>query len=166
MPLTATVQLEVLATLSLAGDFSTPEVALDYTKLHNFQNGTGLNQCNLMWQDQRTLGDGASETLDLAGLLAGLFGPVLNCDVLKTIFFYSLPANTTNLTISRPDPAGVPFFEATLDSFVLAPGGLFLLTDPSAAGINVTAATGDLITIVNAAGASATYDVILLGETV
>jgi len=40
---------------------------------------------------------------------------------------------------------------------------MFLLADPT--GVTVTAATGDIIQVANAAGAAATYDIIIIGAS-
>jgi hypothetical protein len=50
--------------------------------------------------------------------------------------------------------------------FVLKPGAVFLLAAGDAAGVKtVTAATADILTIVNSSGASALYQIAILART-
>jgi hypothetical protein len=158
-------KIRVLAQALLNGgaDLGTLTSALNAAFENAFTNGTGANQGNMAFHDSRTLADGANEDLDLAGVLASAFGATITFAAIKAIVIVARTANTTNLTVTRP-ANGLPFLAASGDGFVLKPGGMFVLTDPSAAGIAVTAGTGDLVNIANAAGAAATYDVILIGE--
>jgi hypothetical protein len=125
-------------------------------------NGTGAGQANLCYQGVRTLTTGANEDLDVSGSLTNLFGTAVFTKV-KLIAISAAAANTTALTVIRPASNGVPFFAAAGDGFTLEAGDFFALTRRSAAGIAVTAGTGDLINVANAAGASATYTVIVCG---
>jgi hypothetical protein len=161
---TAKVRLTIQSLLTNARDLSTPTDKLLKVIENAFSNGTGANQANEVWHDQRSLATGANEDLDLAGALTGVLGGTLTFAAIKAIIFAAAAQNTTNLTVSRPASNGVPFLAAASDAFVLTPGGLFVLTNPSAGGILVTADTGDLINVANAAGATATYDVVIIGE--
>lgn len=128
----------------------------------NFANGNGLNQASNIYTARRTLATGANENLDLSGVLTNPFGVSIALTKLKALILSAASGNTTNLTVTRP-ASGAPFLLASGDGFVLTPGGIFVLVDPSAAGIAVTAGTGDLINVANAAGASATYDAYIIG---
>jgi hypothetical protein len=125
-------------------------------------NGTGANQVNLCYQGVRTLGSAANEDLDLAGSLTNLYGTTVFTKA-KLIAFSSAAANTTNVTVTRGATNGVPWITAVSSGFVLTPSSFFIFTDRSAAGVTVTAATGDLINVANASGASATYTVVICG---
>lgn len=145
-------------------DLSTPEDNLRVTFQTDFTNGTGANQANRAWHDTRTLTTGANEDLDFAGGVTDAFGNAVTFAAIKAIYVFAKTANTTNLTISRP-ANGLVLFAASGDALaVLKPGGMFLYTDPSAAGLTVTASTGDLLNIANSAGASASYDIVVIGE--
>jgi hypothetical protein len=125
-------------------------------------NGTGVNQFNQCYQGVRTLTTGANEDLDLAGSLANLYGTTVFTKV-KLIAFQAAAANTTNITVTRGATNGVPWITAVSSGMVLTPGSVFLFTDRSAAGVTVTAGTGDLINVANAAGASGTYTTVICG---
>lgn len=129
----------------------------------DFANGNGLNQAANVYTARRTLGSGANENLDLSGVLLNPLGASIALTKLKALVINASRANTTNLTVTRP-ASGAPFLLASADGFVLTPGGIFVLVDPSAAGIAVTAGTADLVNVANAAGASAIYDVYIIGS--
>ena len=128
-------------------------------------SGTGLNQANVVWSDTRTLTTAQTDSLDLAGGgLTDPFGAAFAPAKVKAIIVASSSANTTNLTVFG-DAAHVPFLGTVATSMTLTPGGFIVLTNPSLAGWVVTAATADIIKIVNAAGASATYDIVVIGTS-
>lgn len=162
MSLTGKIRLNVEATDSRTADLETATSPTSLSATWAITSGTGLNQANIVWSDERTLTTGANEDLDVSGGLTGLFGAVPFVKI-KGVIFVANAANTTSLTVSRPAANGVPLFAAASDAVVLTPGGFFVLVDPSAAGIAVTAGTGDLINVLNGAGASATYRVGLIG---
>lgn len=127
-----------------------------------FDDGVGANQINLFWQDIRTLAGAANEQLDLSPTPAsGTAGSVVFVKV-KGIAFWALPANTTILTVGRSATTPLPWLSATANLAGLTPGGFFQFCDPSAAGIACAAGT-DTIFVSNAAGASASYLVIIAG---
>lgn len=164
MPQTGEVTVRVASKLTSSLDLSTPTSVINESFSNIFSNGTGANQASNVWGDERTLLTATNEDLDLAsgGLSNGL-GSSLTFTEVKAIIIHALPTNTGNLVVTRPAANGVPFLLAAGDGFTLKPGGLFVITDPSDAGIAVTAGTGDLININNATGASQTYTVIIIG---
>lgn len=144
-------------------DLEAASTALTLAKSKTFTNGTGNNQINLMWSDQRTLSASATEDLDLAGVLTSVFGATLTFAKIKAIVIHAAAANANNVRVTRPAANGVPLFLAASDGIDILPDGLFVVTAPLA-GITVTAATGDLITVTNSgAGTSVTYDIAILG---
>lgn len=159
------VVLKLIGSMTNALDLSTPTDAIskDYTKI--FADGTGANQANMWWHDQRTLAASATENLDLAGSLTSVFGTTITMTSLKGLFVYAAAGNTNDVQVTRPAVNGVPWLLAAGDGIALKPGAWVAWFDPGANGPLVTAGTGDLITVTNsAAGTSVTYDVFLLGE--
>lgn len=159
------VVLKLLGTMTQTSDLSTLEDVLsrDYSK--NFGNGTGANQANMWWHDQRTLAASGTESLDFAGGSTSAFGTTITLTSLKGVFVYAASGNTNDVQVTRPATNGIPWLMAAGDGIALKPGAWFVWLDPSANGATVTAGTGDLITFTNsAAGTSVTYDVFILGE--
>jgi hypothetical protein len=170
MPLSASFQVLVSAMESPATGVS--ELVAQAVRINKsysvaLGDGTGANQADRMFADQRTLADGGNETLDCSGLLAPFFGATALALVrLKAFLFHSLPTNTTNLTVSRGATNGALLFTAVSSGVAaIKPGAMFLWCDPSATAVGVTAGTADLITVTNSAGAAATYDVYIIGSS-
>lgn len=140
---------------------------IDLIKDIAFTSGTGANQINLLWSDQRTLAASTGEDLDLAGSLVDAFGNTLTFASIKMIYIFSAAANGDNLLVGGAASAAIStLFSDTSDEIIVAPGGTMLLVNPNAAGYAVTATTADLLRIENAdSGAAATYDIIIAGDS-
>lgn len=130
-------------------------------------NGTAAGQVDRVFTGTRTLIASATEDLDLAGVLLDVFGVAITFAKIKGLFLKAAPANTNNINISRPAGAtGVPLFLAVGDGLVLPPGFCNAWFG-SGAGVTVTPASGDLLTITNGgAGTPVTYDLVILGTSV
>lgn len=128
-------------------------------------SGTAAGLADKVWSDTRVVTTGATDSLDLAGTLTDAFGSVVTFVKIRAIIFSAASTNTTTLTISRVATAGVPLFAADGDAIApLSAGGFFCWADP-AAGLTVTATTDDILSIVNSAGASATYSITVVGTS-
>lgn len=161
-----TGEIVIKASSNLTGntDLQTVIASLPFEHTMALANGTGLGQANQVWTDERTVNSGANEDLDLSGGLTNALGVALTLTKLKAIVIVGLSTNTGDLTVSRPAANGVPLLAAASDAFgPLAPNGFIAYGNPSAAGITVTAATGDLINIANATGSAQKYRVIIFG---
>lgn len=159
------VVFKLLGSMTNALDLTTPSDAIsaDYSK--TYSNGTGANQANMWWHDQRTLTASATEDLDMAGSLTSVFGTTITFTSIKGLFVYAASGNTNDVQVTRPASNGVPWLMAAGDGIALKPGAWVAWFDPSANGAAVTGGTGDLITFTNSAGGtSVTYDVFILGE--
>lgn len=143
-------------------DLSIADDSLLYAVLANLANGTGAGQASQQWHDQRTIAPSATDSLDLAGALVNAFGVTVTFTKIKLLFVRAAPANLNNIQVARPASNGWPWFLAVSDGFLLQPGAWNLFFDPG--GIAVTAATADLLSIINAAGTnSVVYDVVIIG---
>lgn len=127
-------------------------------------NGVAINQADMLYKQQATILTAATLTLDLkGGGLLDVFGVAINPVKLVGVYIFSKLANTTNLTLFG-DANHVPFLGTVATTVPLKPGGKYEQWDPSLAAITVTAGTGDIVKIVNAAGASAVVDIVLVGR--
>lgn len=124
-------------------------------------DGTGSGQASKLYTSVRTLTSGSTEDLDMAGSLLDPMGAAVVFATIKGIIIRSDAANTTNLTLFG-DANSVPILGAAAHTIVLRPGGAFVWAAPQT-GVTVTAGTGDIIQVANAAGASATYSIEVLG---
>lgn len=166
MGLASRLELKLTSTLTNPLDLETPTSALVYSSQIDLATGVGLGQADMKWSDQRTLAPSTPEDLDLAASLTGPLGTTLTFARIKALLVKAASANANDVVVSRPAANGVPLFAAASDAIPVKPGGLFLWVAPSAAGIVVTPATGDLITVTNGgAGTSVTYDIVILGAS-
>lgn len=166
MSLTSKIALSVVASLTGTADLTTPRADLSKQYTSRLADGTGLGQANRIFSDQRTLAASATEDLDLAGVLADALGSTITMAKLKALIVTAASGNTNNVNLTRPASNGVPLFLAASDGIGILPGGMFAWVAPTAAGVTVTAGTGDLLTFTNSSsGSSVTYDVVIIGST-
>lgn len=164
MALTTRVDFKLVSTLTGSQDHGTPTFAATLEKVLSLASGTGINQADKLWIDNRTVAAGATDSIDVQAALTDAFGAAFTPAKLKLIVAAASSSNTVNLTIGRPS-AGVPFISATA-TIPLHIGGFVCIFTPAAAGIAVTATTADLIDIVAAAGSgNQTYDIALVGTS-
>lgn len=160
------IVLKLIGTMTQSSDLSAileDVLSKDYSK--TFANGTGANQANMWWHDQRTLAASATENLDLAGVLLSVFGTTITFTSIKAVVVVAAAGNTNDVQVIRESTNGVPLFLALGDGIALPPGAIFAYINPNANGVVVTGVTGDLLRFVNSAGGtSVTYDVFILGE--
>ncbi len=158
------ILVQVLSTLSNPLDLSTPRDELRKSYRFPFANGVGADQADEAWHDTRTVAFGATDSLDLSGGVTNAFGQSMTLTKVKAIVLRADAANPNDLEITRPAANGLLFMKAVSDAMLLKPGGCLVLIAPAAAGIAVTAGTGDLLDVVNPGGSgNCIYDVILLG---
>jgi len=166
MALTSRIKVEIDSALTSALDLVTVASPIDFTTEIDLATGTGLGQADMQWSDRRTLAASATENLDLAGSLTGPFGTTLTFARIKAIYVKAASTNTNDVQVTRDGSAGAPLFLAASDGLAVKPGGLFLWVAPNAAGVAVTATTGDLLVVTNSAGSTeVVYDIVIIGAS-
>lgn len=144
-------------------DFRNPVDELIKSLTQEFAPGTGSEQCDLVFCDQRTLAGGASESLDLAGgSLVDAFGNALTFAKVRALVIQNL-SDTKVLTIGN-DANPLVFLGAGANTAVLGPKAKLALDNP-VTGWTVTPDTGDKIKVANDAGDPADYLVWILGTS-
>jgi hypothetical protein len=165
MPLNLALKAGIRGNHTSAIDLGTAILPVDVLAYITLDSGTGANQADRIFTDTRTVTNGATDSLDLAGALLDAFGATFTLARVKAILVKSAATNSTDLQVARPAANGVALFPAASDAIVIKPGGVFFWAAPDATAIPVTAGTADLINIINAAGANATYDVVIVGAS-
>jgi hypothetical protein len=160
---TLKVALSLLETK--VADLATASTPLSKDYSWKLANGTGASQADKIFHDQRTLGAGANEDIDLAGVLTDIYGAALTFARLKGLLIKAAPTNPNNLTVGRGATNGVPWISAVSAGVIVRPGGLNLWWAEEATGIVVTAGTGDLINVLAGAGGNHVYDVVIIGAS-
>ena len=161
----SSVVLSVAGSQSSSIDFTTGTAPLSRTYQLLYGTGTGANNADRIWHDQRTLAASATEDLDLAGTLVDVFGATVTFARIRAIIIAAASANTNNVIVGNAASNGfVTWVGGATHTVTVRPGGFLCLANTDATAYAVTAGTGDLLHVANSgAGTSVTYDVILLG---
>lgn len=162
------LSLSAAASLFGTAGLTTPRSDLNLSSAVPLGSGTGANQADRMYTATRTLAPSTAEDLDLAGTLLDAFGAAITFARVKALLFRSAAANTNNIVIGNAASNGfISWVGSATDKLTLRPGGFFALVAPDATAYAVTAATADLLHVLNGgAGTSVTYDVAIIGSSV
>ncbi|TSA12010.1 MAG: hypothetical protein D4R73_02955 [Deltaproteobacteria bacterium] len=129
-----------------------------------FSPGTGAGLVDKEFDDERTLADGASENLDLSGGLTDSYGASI---ILAKVKILAIKNKSTTQTLSVGGAASLGFVGWVGDPTDIIKVGpaSFALLICNPAGVAVTAGTGDLLKILNSAGAACIYDIFIAGSS-
>jgi hypothetical protein len=172
MPISsATIVAQIRATQTGSNDFGGPAFTPTIEKITALTAGTGANQADILWMDERTVATAANDDLDLNGVLADAFGATVNMVEIVAVFVINEPrsgvANTTNLTVGAATNPVTGFLGGTTPTFgPIRPGNFLLFGGGNIGGAGVvTPSTGDILRIANSSGASATYQIAILARS-
>ena len=158
--LSGRLSLNVDMTLASALDIGTAEYRPQYGANYVLDNGTGANQANELFADNRTLVASATENLDLAGSLINAFGTAIVFDKIKALIVKAAPGNVNDLLVGGAASAQASSFFGVK----VKPGGMVAFVAPDANGYDVTATSADLLKIANSAGGTpVSYTIIIIG---
>jgi hypothetical protein len=136
---------------------------IDVAALNILDDGIGDNQADIIDVRRENLASGASNNHDVRGGVKTPLGRTgQTIAKVKLLLIYSLPTNTTVLTVGNAASPLQLGFQAATHRWNIPPAGWFFVTNP-VAGWPSTADTNDLLLIANAAGAAADYDFIMAG---
>jgi hypothetical protein len=164
--LKATLKASISGTLAGVNDLGDPVQTFAEQFELAIANGTGADQANNVFSDERTIAASGTDNLDLAGVLGNALGATLTFTAIKAIMIVADEGNTNDVVVggAASNTFAGPFADAT-DKVSIGPGDVFLITRRSAAGLGVTGATGDILKIANSgAGTPVTYKIIIIGE--
>lgn len=162
MPLDLRFLAQLRGALTSASDLTTAAAPVDVAQQLNFVNGAGAGAADRIFLDTRTVTASSTDSLDLAGSLTDPFGAALTFARIKGLIVVARATNVTDIRITRPASNAVPLLSAAA-YIAVRPGGLFVWMDPSAAGVVVTPATGDLLDMVNSGATDAVYNIAVIG---
>lgn len=160
----------IVSTYTGTNDFGSPSFQLQASAQPVIQlsTGTGSNQANAIFADQRTLSASSTEGLDLYGSLADPFGTTLNFATIKAIKICASSANTNNVNFGPGIGNTATAFSGPMQNnsssySAVRPGGCALHVAPQT-GWTVTNSTGDILAVGNSSsGSSVTYDIVIVG---
>jgi hypothetical protein len=129
-----------------------------------FTSGVGLNQIDRLLFDERTITGSGTDALDFSG---GGLVDVMNVAWAPARIKYLCVINLgpNDIQLVRPASNGIPIYLAASDGELIPANGFLEKCWPSAAGVVVTAGTGDLLNIVNTAAGTITYQIICGGAS-
>ena len=126
-------------------------------------DGTGANQADTLWHDQRTLADGANETIDVHdGSLSDAFGTAVTLDKLKMICIKN-GSSDADLEIGGAAATQLGLFADGTDILNLPPGGIFVYSAPGSAGLDCSTNSDLKLTHDGTGESTLTYDIIVVG---
>lgn len=141
--------------------------------LKSLADGTGLDQCDLGYLNERAVADGANDDVDLSGVLTTALGSTIAFAEMVAILLINRPrletatANTTDLTIGAGSNPFLGFLSGTTPKIgPIKPGGFVLIGCGGTSGIGaVVGGASDILRIANSAGAINNYVLGLLGRS-
>lgn len=168
--LTANFQalLNWLATRSNGDVFAESEFRDAYNVINAFTFGSGDNEINEIFVDQRTVSLATpTDDLDLAGFLTNVFGDLIAFTTVKAIAIVNLAATSgENLKVGGKSGNGwiAPFgASSSYYDTIYAGSGLWIRTAPLS-GFTVTSGSSDVLRVShNGSLGDITYTVIILG---
>lgn len=165
MPLTTSINVSITAHNTKTLEHRTAEDRIPLSLIATLADGTGAGKNSKVFYDERTLADGGTEDIDLAGALTDGFGATVSFAKIRLMVIKAAAANTTALTVGGDAAAVIGFLVDPSDKFVVsAAGGFVMAYNPTAAGYAVTGTTADILQVANGAGAGATYEILICGE--
>jgi len=171
--LQARVSLGVTATPKKEIDLSTPKAPLNLSDVIQFAFGSDADQADQIWWGRRTIGPGATDTLDLAGSLTNAFGGSVTFDNIKAILIFNrsdtaIGAHTATDAAIQIGGAANEFTGplSAAGTFDVPAGGFAGFATPEADGWAVTPDTADELDVTNLDGVEeALYDIVIIGES-
>lgn len=140
-------------------------------KILEFTDGTAADTADIVFFDERTVASASNDDIDLAGALSDAFGNTITFAEIVAVLVINGPisgsANTTDLTIGNAGSPFVGFLGGTTPTVgPIGPAGVFFIAAPDAGGLGtVTGGSADELRIANSSGASATYQIAILGRS-
>lgn len=171
MALTTEIMARLKPVQTGSNDFGSDSFSPVIKQALTLASGTGANQADLLFVDERSVAASTNDDIDLAGALSDAFGSTITFAELAAILIINAPrsgsANTSDLTIGAGSNPFVGFLGGTSPTIgPIKPGGFVFIGSPDAAGIGtVTAGTGDILRIANGSGATANYQIAIIGRS-
>lgn len=159
------LDLALRATYTNSNDLANAVQSINSSFADELSNGTGaVDTADMLFADQRTLA-ATTENLDLAGGLTDVFGNTLTFARIKLLLVHN--TNTTagnNLKIGGAASNAFLLFDNATDIKPVGPNGIALFWEPSAAGMAVTASTGDILKM-DAGASTIVYKIVIIGSS-
>lgn len=165
MSLTTSANAGMSGTLTKAFDGNNVNAPFAFSIADDLASGTAIDQADLAWWDSARSLAATSEEIDLAGSLTDPFGDTVTMARVKGLYIKN-NSTTAGETLKIGGAASNAFllFDNSSDIYELGPDGIFMVWEPSAAALPVTAGTGDKLKI-DSGSATLTYDILVIGAS-
>lgn len=162
--MTITVRAKVEGALALSPDFGEAGARIMEAFAHVFEIGTANGEIDKIFVDSFSIAASTTTDWDLKGSLLDIFGLAFTPAEVAAVIVYADAANVNNVIVGG-DANAVPIFGDPTDTIAVRPGSLFVIT-AGAAGITVTAGTGDILQLANSSsGLAVTGKLIILARS-
>jgi len=139
---------------------------LEYSQ--SLTDGVGADQADVLFHDERTVGAGANDDLDLTALVHSIYGNIVTFSFAKVKVILLMNLSTTAGDVLRVGGAGAGLafatpFNGNATAVIEAPADGCLLLVNKKNGWTVTAGTGDILRVNNPGAAGITYRIVIAG---
>lgn len=157
------IKAGVSGNVSKVDELSTLTDTISQTYDVTFAIGTGADQANGMFQDQRTLADGTGEELNFTdSSLTDKLSEAINFATLKALLIKNGSA-AASLIIGNAVANQLGILGGATFTLEIQPGGTFLWLAPDATGLDVTTNATLKLLHDGVGGQDLVYDIIALG---
>ncbi len=142
---------------------------LEYSR--SLADGTGADQADKVWHDQRTVAASSNDDLDLTNLTSTIFGSTVTINFVKIKAILLINTSTTSgdeLRLGGAGAVGNAFaapFNGDQDAVVYVGADSSLLLSIISVGWTVTGGTADILRINNPTGNAITYRIAIVGTS-
>lgn len=168
MALSTSMAFTFAANLTKAFDLAAGAVPYSLTRNPTYTDGAGAGQANRIYQDRNTLAASGTIDVDLSGTLTDVYGDPVVFARIKALVMTAADANTNNVVVGGvANGISTLLAPAASGTITLRPGTLWVVAAgvADATGYVITAATADLLHIINSAGGtSVDYELIVVGS--
>lgn len=132
-------------------------------------DGTAADQADILWHDQRTLGTGANDDLDLTALTQTVFGSTVTINFAKVSAILIVNTDTIAGRKLQIDSSVANAFTGWCNASItskaeIGPDSALFLSSKKDAWA-VTAGTGDILRINNPSAGSIVYNIAIVGRS-
>lgn len=168
MALTAQIALSILAHETSSGDLSRTLRATPANYAIRLTDGTGANQAQVVWSDERSFSTASQDDIDLRSLSDDR--GTVTFDAVKALYIKNRHSSQIEIVQGvglANSWTGLGYAdEAGLGAVIIPAGGAIALVAPDSSGLQVSQSGGygKVLRIIASGAGTATYDIVLIGE--
>lgn len=154
----------IRGSLFTTGDGGKASLPISESLIKSIGNGIGLDQANAVYIDEFSIAASGSLNIDLSGTLVDRLGNPVVFTAIKEILVIADAANVNDLVYGNGATPFIGPLNVGTATVSLKPGNDFHVTNYSAAGWAVVAATADILKLANGgAGTPVTGTIVIVG---